>query len=74
MPETLENLDRNGYILRKISNSIERTQDGIKHLNKPTTTKGIKVVVKISSHKEKPGPDGFIPNCTKLSRNRSIPS
>ena len=45
MPETLENLDRNGYILRKESNSIELTQDGIKHLNKPTTTKGIKVVV-----------------------------
>lgn len=46
MPRTLENLGRNKHILRKKSNSLQLTQDGIKCLNRPTTTEGTEAGVK----------------------------
>ena len=46
MPTTLENLDRTGHILRRSSDSLELTEDGIKCLHELATTRGIRVVVK----------------------------
>ena len=47
MPKLWETYIETGIFSgKKKSNSIELTQDGTKHLNKLTNTKGIKVVVK----------------------------
>ena len=42
-------------------------QEEIENLNRPTTSTEIETVIKKSSNKQSPGPDGFIANSTKNS-------